>query len=102
LNEEQAMKKILIAIIAGLGICFAGDFTPSAEARPWRRAYRNYRQYDRQYDRYDRNYGYYGGYGNRYYAPRSYYYPRYGYRTFRYPNYYYGWSSPRGGIYFSF
>lgn len=97
------MRNILIATIAGLAVAFAGSVTPSAEARPWGRAYRNLNQSQRQFNR-GFNRGYNRAYRG-YYAPRRYYYPRYGYRNFGYRNYGYrgyGWGGRRGGIYFSF
>ena len=95
------MRNILIATIAGLAVTFAGSMTPSVEASPWARGYRNYNRNRRQFYR-----GYNRGYNRAYrgyYAPRRNYYPRYGYRTYGYRNYGYGgWGARRGGIYFSF
>jgi hypothetical protein len=96
------MRNVLIAAIAGLTVCFAGDFTPQAEAQSWRRGYRQFRQFDRRWDR-GRSYRYNRGYypPRRYYTTRRYYStPRYyyGYRGYAYPNY--GWN--RGGVWFRF
>jgi hypothetical protein len=100
------MRNMLIAAIAGVTVCFAGDFTAQAEAQSWRRGYRqfnrSYRQFDRRWNRSYRvpSYRYNRGYYRGYYAPRRYYYtPRYhyGYRNYGWNR---GWN--RGGVWFRF
>lgn len=96
------MRNMLIAAIAGLTVCLAGDFTSQAEAHSWRRGYRQFQRQYRHFDRWDRRYN--RGYHGRYYAPRRYYSPRRYYYT---PRYHYGYGYPsygwhRGGVWFRF
>jgi len=94
------MKSMLIAAIAGLTLCFAGDFTSEAEAR-WRRGHRHYHRHHHGWNRghshrYHRHHGHYQH--RHYYTPRSHYY--YTPRSYYYPRYGYGWNG--GSVWFRF